>query len=68
MAVEDSEENSAKCVCGRCKSYPGGEPWLYCARGKSPKEIDRVECICPECPVWTENDLSGTYYCVSGVE
>ncbi len=66
MAVEDTEENGAKCICGTCKSYPGNEPWLYCARGKSPQDINQVECICPSCPVWAENDLGGTYYCVSG--
>ncbi len=68
MAVEDTGENSAKCVCGDCPSYPGNEPWLYCARGKSPQEIDKTSCVCPGCQVWSENNLSSTFYCISGTE
>jgi len=28
MAVEDTQENSDKCIYGDCPSYPGNEPWL----------------------------------------
>ena len=65
--VEDSVENEAKCICRSCPTYPrGGDPVLYCARGRSKKDVTRVSCSCPGCPVWHENDLSGLYYCDGG--
>jgi hypothetical protein len=67
VAVADTSENQQKCICMSCPSYPrGGDPILYCARGKSPKHIEQVRCTCPGCPVWHENDLAGLYFCVSG--
>lgn len=68
MAVEDTQANSDKCICGDCPSYPGNEPWLYCARGMSPLKIDKSDCLCPGCPIWTENGLGMTFYCVIGTE
>ncbi|HEY5494080.1 MAG TPA: DUF2769 domain-containing protein [Candidatus Anoxymicrobiaceae bacterium] len=66
--VPVSDEISARCICPQCPSYPGNEPWLYCARGKSPQEVKQVSCICPGCPVWEEYGLSMTFYCVEGTE
>ena len=67
MAVLDIPENAEKCICRSCPSYPrGGDPILYCAMGKSEKQVTKVTCTCPGCPVWHENDLSGLYFCVNG--
>jgi len=68
MKVPVSDEISARCICNTCPSYPGDEPWLYCGRGKSPQQVNRVICICPGCPVWADYLLSRNYYCVEGVE
>ncbi len=62
--VRDSEENRKKCICTGCPSYPqecGGV--LFCATGKSSCDVEVKGCICGYCPVYTENDLSGLYYC-----
>ncbi|MFH1149427.1 MAG: DUF2769 domain-containing protein [Actinomycetota bacterium] len=66
MTVPDSDQVHQDCICGDCPSYPANDVWSYCARGKSDKGIDRVNCICPECPVTDQYDLVGTYYCISG--
>jgi len=67
MAVSETPENLRKCICRSCASYPrGGDPILYCARGKSQREVTKVTCTCPGCPVWHENDLVGLYFCVDG--
>ena len=67
-AVPVSDEISSRCICADCPSYPGNEPRLYCGRGRSPKQIDQVSCLCPGCPVWDEFKLSMTFYCVNGTE
>jgi hypothetical protein len=67
VAVEEVPDNEKKCICQSCTSYPrGGDPVLYCARGKSARTVTRVTCTCPGCPVWHENDLAGLYFCVEG--
>lgn len=66
MKVPVSDENSSKCICGQCPSYPGDEPWLYCGRGGSPQSIDRKGCLCPGCPVQVEYGNERLYYCAEG--
>jgi hypothetical protein len=65
--VDDTEENFQLCLqehCGNCPSYPDVEgEALYCARGGSEARIQRVECVCPDCPIWAEHGLSRLYYC-----
>lgn len=39
---------------------------LYCSRGKSTCEVAAVQCVCGECPVWRENELSSYYFCMRG--
>lgn len=65
--VEDTQENYKLCLneqCGTCPSHPGleGEA-LYCARGPSKGRVERVECLCPDCPIWVECGLGKTFYC-----
>ncbi len=65
--VEDNEENFRVCVeenCGRCPSWPGREgDGLYCARGRSEGDVERVQCVCPDCPIWVNCGLGRTFYC-----
>lgn len=66
--VEESPENYATCLheqCGRCPSYPEGDHGeaLYCAKGTSDQRIERVECRCPDCPIWARYGLGRQYYC-----
>ncbi len=65
--VEDSIQNEAKCICRSCPTYPrGADPILYCSRDKSNKQVMKVTCTCPGCPVWHENNLTSLYYCLEG--
>lgn len=66
MKVPVSDEISDRCICGDCPSYPGNEPWLYCGRGRSPRQVNQVTCTCPGCPNFDEYGLTDTYYCVIG--
>jgi hypothetical protein len=68
MKVEDNQKNEETCkdFCGSCPSYPGTGEWLFCARGKSPKKIERNGCLCPACQVYMDCDLEGDYFCERG--
>jgi hypothetical protein len=68
--VDDNKENFDICMQGNCSTCPSyskesGEA-LFCARGKSKTEVNKKGCNCPECPVWINYGLSGTYYCSKG--
>ena len=43
---------------------------IYCSIGRSTcGDLNTDQnCQCPKCPVFKENDLTSTYYCMSGVE
>jgi len=62
MPVADTRENMMKCLCGKCPSF-AGPPAFYCAKGKAEKEVDKKGCLCSTCSLWTENNLSGGYFC-----
>ncbi len=54
--------------CGTCPSYPGvmGEA-LYCAGGKSRKEITRRGCNCVTCPLYDQcSRYNSAYFCANG--
>jgi hypothetical protein len=67
--VDDTEENLMICVkyCGTCPSKPQvfGEA-LFCARGKSSKEVEMNGCKCPGCDVYAKYGLPGGYFCKNG--
>jgi hypothetical protein len=67
--VDNTQENLEICVkfCGPCPSKPQvfGEA-LFCARGKSSKEVEEKGCNCPGCGVFAKYDLSDGYFCKSG--
>ena len=71
MKVSDTPENLKKCICASCPSYnecmkKGMEQGLFCARGKTDCELERLGCICGQCPVHSEYHLFGGYYCAVG--
>ena len=69
MLVKEDEHNVSICkkYCGDCPSYPkdSGE-WLYCARGKSKKNISLEGCLCPGCDLFEKYNLTGVYFCKKG--
>jgi hypothetical protein len=70
MKPEDNEQNAEQCTCPSCPTFNDcmntSNETLYCARGDSPCEPARVECICGDCPVWESYQLSDFYYCLEG--
>ena len=63
--VPDTQENEARCDCGKCPSYPG-EGALFCHRGKSDTKPVLQGCVCADRAVFKEYDLLGGYYCAEG--
>ena len=71
MTVEDNTKNEEICkqFCGDCPSYPSeSNEWLFCARGKCSKSIEREGCLCPGCDLFEKYQLTTTYYCDVGAE
>lgn len=70
MKVLDTVENLKKCICGGCPSYNDcmktGMQGLFCARGKTDCELERLGCICSKCPISSDYHLFGGYYCATG--
>ena len=71
MKPENSITNFEKCICPNCSLFydcnkKNGER-VFCARGASSCVMDDKRlCICPKCPVYAENGLSGAYFCIIG--
>jgi methylamine---glutamate N-methyltransferase subunit C len=67
--VADTPENFKKCICLGCPTYQADEcvkksgEKLFCAKGKSKRELASKGCICGACPVWSESKLTSYYYC-----
>ena len=70
--VKDNKENLKKCICENCPTYNecmgAGKEGLFCAREKSSCSFSMNGCLCGDCPVAKENNLSGSYHCDSGKE
>jgi hypothetical protein len=64
--VPDTPENSSRCICGGCPSYPG-EGAFYCAKGKSGLPVRQRGCVCPDCALFKTFGLEEGYYCIGGV-
>jgi aldose sugar dehydrogenase len=70
--VEKNKENLRKCLCPSCPIYTKCasvlHEKLYCsiAVGKSDCFIDTDGCICGNCPVQKEHELTGNHYCLGG--
>ena len=65
MSVVDSPENTGRCLCPSCPSFPSDcrNEVLYCSRGKSLCEIAVRGCICGTCPVYLDYRLDVLYFC-----
>ncbi|MDI6810600.1 MAG: DUF2769 domain-containing protein [archaeon] len=72
MEVPDTEENLKKCICMNCPSYnecmKTGMQGLFCARGKTDCDLERLGCICNQCPISSDYQLFGGYYCAIGTD
>lgn len=54
------------CKCPKCPTYVKGDsPYAYCFPliGTSKKIQFEKDCICETCPVYSEYELTHTYYC-----
>ncbi|MFA6228467.1 MAG: DUF2769 domain-containing protein [Patescibacteria group bacterium] len=71
MTIQKTEANSGRCVCGQCPSYSDclrdRAEGLFCASGKATCEIKKSGCLCGGCPIATEYNLNGGYWCIEGV-
>jgi len=69
--VPNTPEFARQCICGRCPTYPDGDKGFYCSLGVSDKHPTRQGCICPQCNVWSANDLGigdpTIYFCIQPV-
>ena len=70
LKVPDTQEYLQKCICGDCPSYnqcmKDVPEALYCARGKSTCDFEKIGCMCPVCPLTSEFNLDKLYYCEMG--
>ncbi len=70
MKVDDSQKNSSRCLCPTCPTYNGcmnkDGLKMFCARGKTACQIERQGCLCGECPVASDYQLTDLYFCEIG--
>lgn len=70
MRPDDTDINASSCVCPNCPTYDdcmrGNDERLYCSRGKTECKPASKGCICEECPVWADYDLTSLYFCLKG--
>lgn len=71
LKVPDTPENIEKCICRECPSFKqcmkDNIEGLYCVKGKSTCEFDKIGCLCLACPLTSDFDLDKLYYCEIGV-
>jgi hypothetical protein len=72
MRPQDNEANADRCLCPGCPTYSdctrdAGER-LFCSRGQTKCRLAENGCLCGDCPVWAEHELSQFYYCIEGAE
>ena len=66
MEVPNQPENASKCICGTCPSYIDGDTGFFCSLGESKNDVVKKGCVCSDCALWTEFELSNGYFCVEG--
>ncbi len=69
MKVDDKKENEIRCICLNCPTHQNAcmnVEKLFCARGKSKCQINRKGCLCGECPVGSDYQLTDLYFCDIG--
>jgi hypothetical protein len=65
--VPDNDNTEAACICGECPSKNREDLTAYCATGKSGMAVRRRGCLCGDCSVYRDYDLTRGYYCDEGV-
>ncbi len=56
----------SRCICGTCPTYIEGDTGFFCSLDFSKKGPVRRGCVCSECSLWPEYELSGGYFCING--
>ena len=64
--ISNTDENRARCVCGRCPSHLAGDATLFCATGASDRAVQERGCLCRTCPVHLQYNPPGRFYCLRG--
>jgi len=71
MIIYD-DEKLADCLCEDCPtffkpthSFPKAEG-VFCAKGKIFNIENKKGCMCHHCPVYSDNNLHGSYFCIYG--
>lgn len=69
---ENNQDNFSGCICLDCSLFTScnqkKNEKLFCARKKSDCEMDSQKmCICGMCPIYSENELSGGYFCINEI-
>lgn len=68
MKPGNTADNFGRCACTACPLFTecnrGNGDRIFCARKPSICDMDDKKiCICPNCPVYVDNALSGAYFC-----
>lgn len=67
---DDNDQNTSRCRCPGCPTYNdcmrGKGERLFCGRGATDCDPSANGCICGDCPVWSDYDLSSYYFCMEG--
>lgn len=72
LKVEKNENNVSKCLCPGCPTYNDcareKNEKLFCAEALAGRtcSYEMNGCVCGDCPVHKENNLTALYYCAHG--
>jgi len=68
--INYDEEKLAICLCEDCPSYLKPvfpkKDGVFCALGKSDEISYKKGCLCKMCPVYSDNGLKGSFFCIEG--
>lgn len=70
MRPEVTDANKSKCLCPTCPTYnscmrDNGEG-MFCGNGNTECDPKQQGCMCADCAVFAQYNLSGGYFCVEG--
>ena len=72
MKVPYNFKSFVKCICIKCPSHNKCMKFrlqkVFCAKGKASCKIEKLGCLCQQCPLTTEYNLKNLYYCITGLE
>jgi len=68
--VPETKENSKKCLCPECPVYndciKNKDELLFCSKGATDCKIEKWGCRCFKCPIQSDYQLVGLFYCEKG--